>query len=55
MSPEQGAADPQVDHRAGAVRAWSRYLAIRFAPDPALRPEVDRVKAELGRLVGEPR
>jgi hypothetical protein len=39
----------------GAVRAWSRYLAMRSEPDPALRPEVDRVKAELAQLVGEPR
>ena len=31
------------------------HLAMRLEADPALRPEVNRVKAELAQLVGEPR
>jgi hypothetical protein len=39
----------------GAIRAYSQYLKFRSDPEPALKPEVDRVRAELARLVGEPR
>ncbi len=41
--------------RAGAIRAYQHYLALRWDPEPSLRPEVDRVRAELAELVGEPR
>ncbi|MFN2564380.1 MAG: tetratricopeptide repeat protein [Gemmatimonadaceae bacterium] len=36
--------------RAGALRAYRHYLALRGDPEPALRPEVERVRAELERL-----
>jgi hypothetical protein len=40
---------------AGAIRAYQHYLALRWDPEPSLRPEVERVRAELAELVGEPR
>ena len=36
--------------RAGAIRAYRHYLALRSAPEPGLGPEVERVRAELQRL-----
>jgi adenylate cyclase len=36
--------------RAGAIRAYRHYLAPRYDPEPALRPEVERVRAELVSL-----
>jgi serine/threonine-protein kinase len=39
-----------VGDTAAAVRAYGRYLVLRSDPEPALRPEVDRVRAELRRL-----
>ena len=38
----------------GAIRAYRHYLALRRDPEPALRPEVERVRAELTALVSEP-
>ena len=38
----------------GAIRAYSRYLAMRTDPEPEVRPQVEEVKAELAKLVGEP-
>lgn len=35
----------------GAIAAWRHYLALRTDPDPALQPEVERVRADLARLV----
>jgi hypothetical protein len=34
----------------GAIRAYRHYLALRAEPDPALRPERDRVRAALAAL-----
>jgi hypothetical protein len=39
---------------AGAIRAYSHYLALRYNPEPSLKPQVDQVRAELARLVKEP-
>jgi serine/threonine-protein kinase len=39
---------------AGAVSAYRHYLALRSDPEPALRPAVDSVRAELAKLVGSP-
>jgi hypothetical protein len=36
------------------MKAYRHYLALRYNPEPSVRPEVDRVRAELARLVGEP-
>jgi hypothetical protein len=38
---------------AGAIRAYRHYLALRTRPEPALRPEVERVRTELAELLGE--
>jgi hypothetical protein len=40
---------------AGAIKAYSHYLALRYNPEPSVKPEVDRVRAELAQLVSEPR
>jgi tetratricopeptide (TPR) repeat protein len=37
----------------GAVRAYQHYLALRPNPESAVKPEVEQVRAELARLVGE--
>ncbi|MSR07183.1 MAG: hypothetical protein EXR93_08980 [Gemmatimonadetes bacterium] len=37
----------------GAVKAYSHYLALRYDPEPSIKPEVDRIRAELARLVAE--
>jgi len=39
--------------RDGAIRAYNRYLELRADPEPAVKPVVDEVRAELGRVVGE--
>jgi len=40
--------------REGAIRALRHWLAIHDNPEPSVRPEVEAVKAELAKLVGEP-
>ena len=42
----------QVGDTAGAIRALRRYVALRQQAEPALRPEVDRARGELARLLG---
>jgi len=37
-----------------AIRAYSHYLKLRSDPEPEVLPEVEAVRAELARLVGEP-
>jgi len=39
--------------RDGAIRAYRHYLALRSDPEPSVRPEVDRVRDELARALGE--
>jgi tetratricopeptide (TPR) repeat protein len=39
--------------RPGAIEAYRRYLALRTNPEPAIAPQVEQVRAELARLVGE--
>src|SRR2546422_527947 len=41
--------------REGAIRAYQHYLALSADPEPSMKPEVDRVRLELARLVAEPR
>jgi hypothetical protein len=41
--------------RVEAVRAYRQYLALRSEPEPGIRPEVEKVRAELARLEGESR
>jgi len=40
----------KVGDRAGAIRAYRHYLALRSDAEPELRPELDRVRAELLQL-----
>lgn len=47
---EEGRLAAQVGDRSGAIRAYRHYLALRSNPEPALRPEVERVRAALRRL-----
>jgi hypothetical protein len=43
-----------VGDRHGAIRALRHWLALHDDPEPSVRPEVDAVKGELAKLVGEP-
>ena len=52
---EEGRLATLVGDRSGAIKAYSHYLALRYNPEPSVKPEVDRVRAELAQLVGEPR
>jgi hypothetical protein len=40
--------------REGAIRAYRHYLALRADPEPALRSQVEAVRAELEALLREP-
>lgn len=52
---EEGRLAAQVGDTVGAIRAYRHYLAFRSAPEPTLRPEVERVRAALRRLeAGDP-
>jgi eukaryotic-like serine/threonine-protein kinase len=50
---EEGRLAALVGDRAGAIDAYSQYLAMRYNPEPSVKPEVDRVRLELAQLVGE--
>jgi hypothetical protein len=52
---EEGRLAALVADREGAIRAYSHYLALRYNPEPSVKPEVDRVRAELAQLQSEPR
>jgi serine/threonine-protein kinase len=51
---EEGRLSALTGDTAGAIRAYQHYLALRRDPEPALRPEVERVRAELSALLSEP-
>ncbi len=51
---EEGRAAARAGHRAAAIKALRHYLALRYDPEPSVRPEVEAVRSELARLVGEP-
>ena len=40
--------------REGAIAAYRHYLALRSNPEPALRPAVQAVRAELAKLAENP-
>ncbi len=48
---EEGRLAAAVGNRAGAIRAYRHYLALRSDPEPARWPDVERVRAELARLL----
>jgi hypothetical protein len=52
---EDGRLAARVGDTAGAIRSYQHYLALRSDPEPALKPETEQVRAELGRLLAEPR
>jgi hypothetical protein len=47
---EEGRLAARLGDRAGALHAYRHYLALRSDPEPELRAEVERVRAELSRL-----
>jgi ATP/maltotriose-dependent transcriptional regulator MalT len=47
---EEGRLAALVGDHAGAVRAYRHYLALRSDPEPTLRSQGERVRAELERL-----
>jgi hypothetical protein len=47
---EEGRLAALTGDRAGAIRAYRHYLALRSSPEPALRPAVDAVRVELAKL-----
>lgn len=49
---EEGRLAALVGDTVGAVRAFRHYLQLRSDPEPVVRPEVERVRAELQRLEG---
>jgi tetratricopeptide (TPR) repeat protein len=51
---EEGRLAALTGDRSGAVRAYRHYLALRSDPEPALRPAVEAVRAELAKVVGSP-
>ena len=51
---EEGRLAALAGDRAEAVRAYRHYLALRSAAEPALRPVVEAVRAELAKLTGNP-
>jgi serine/threonine-protein kinase len=48
---EQGRLAALVGEREEAIRAYRHYLAFRTDVDPALRPQVEAVRRELGQLM----
>jgi hypothetical protein len=47
---EEGRLAARLGDRAGAIRAWQHYLALRSDPEPTLRAERDSIRAEVNRL-----
>lgn len=50
---EEGRLAAATGDTAGAIRAYRDYLTLRPDPEPSVRPEVERVRRELARLVNE--
>jgi tetratricopeptide (TPR) repeat protein len=50
---EEGRIAALAGDRTSAVRAYQHYLALRSEPEPSQKPEVERVRSELAKLVGE--
>jgi len=51
---DEGRLAAKQNDRAGAIRAYRHYLALRSDPEPELRAEVEQVRAELARLERQP-
>ncbi len=52
---EEGRLAALTGDRDGAIAAYRHFLYLQSDPEPAVRPEVERVRAELARLVDETR
>jgi serine/threonine-protein kinase len=52
---EEGRLAALTGDRAGAIRSYRHYLSLRSNPEPSLRHEVERVRAELAKLLEETR
>jgi hypothetical protein len=52
---EEGRLATLVGDRKGAIEAYGHYLALRYDPEPSVKPEVDRVRAELAGVMDEAR
>ena len=50
---EEGRAAAAAGHREAAIRAYQHYLALRYDPEPSVKPEVEQVRADLADLIGE--
>ena len=50
---EEGRAAAAVGHREAAIRAYHHYLALRYDPEPSVKPEVEQVRADLADLISE--
>jgi tetratricopeptide (TPR) repeat protein len=50
---ERGRLAALAGERDAAIRDYSRYLELRADPEPAVKPIVDEVRAELARLLAE--
>ena len=50
---EEGRLAALIGDSDAAIRAYGRYLELRVDHEPALKQQVDEVRAELARLVGE--
>ena len=50
---EEGRLAALTGDRPGAIRAYQHYLVLRAHPEPALRPQVEQVRSELGQLLSE--
>ncbi len=48
---EEGRLAALTGDKAGAIRAYQRYLMLRYDPEPSVRPEVDRVRSHLAALL----
>jgi len=51
---EEGRLAGLTGDREGAIRAYTHYLELRSDPEPEVLPEVQAVRDELTRLLGEP-
>ena len=48
---EEGRLAALTGDTAGAIRAYQHHLALRPDPEPEVKPEVERVGAELAKLM----
>jgi hypothetical protein len=51
---EEGRLAALTGDREGAISAYAHYLELRSDPEPEVLPEVEAVRDELARLLGEP-